>query len=56
LEEILCVHSRHSIVSSPLIQGPNVSDVIVNGTPVKAVAGQKVSQVMAAARVKINYR
>ncbi|KAL7427697.1 hypothetical protein ACHAXH_002318 [Discostella pseudostelligera] len=38
-----------------LKKGPNVSDVIVNGTPVKAVAGQKVSQVMAAARVKINY-
>ncbi|KAL3792646.1 hypothetical protein ACHAW5_005100 [Stephanodiscus triporus] len=36
--------------------GPNVSEVTVNGKPVKAVAGQKVSQVMAAARVKVNYR
>jgi hypothetical protein len=37
-------------------KGPNVSEVTVNGKPVKAVAGQKVSQVMAAARVKVNYR
>ena len=36
-------------------QGPNVSECTINGKPVKAVAGQKVSQVAAAARVKITY-
>ena len=37
-------------------QGPKVSEVTVNGKPVKAVAGQKVSQVLASARVKMTYR
>ena len=36
-------------------KGPNVSECTINGKPVKAVAGQKVSQVAAAARVKITY-
>ena len=38
-----------------LKKGPNVNEITVNGKPVKAVAGQKVSQVMAAARVKMTY-
>ncbi|KAL7546165.1 hypothetical protein ACHAWF_009507 [Thalassiosira exigua] len=38
-----------------LKKGPNVSEVTVNGKPVKAVAGQKVSQVLASARVKMTY-
>lgn len=38
-----------------LKKGPKVSEVTVNGKPVKAVAGQKVSQVMASARVKMTY-
>jgi hypothetical protein len=38
-----------------LTNGPKVSEVTVNGKPVKAVAGQKVSQVMAGARVKMTY-
>ncbi|KAL3806082.1 hypothetical protein ACHAXA_006988 [Cyclostephanos tholiformis] len=39
-----------------LKKGPKVSEVTVNGKPIKAVAGQKVSQVMSAARVKrLNY-
>lgn len=38
-----------------LKKGPNVSEVTINGKPVKAVAGQKVSQVLAAARVKVTY-
>jgi len=38
-----------------LLKGPNVSEVTINGRPVKAVAGQKVSQVLAAARVKVTY-
>lgn len=37
------------------LQGPKFSEVTVNGIPVKAVAGQKVSQVMNAARVKVTY-
>jgi len=39
-----------------LKKGPKVAEVTVNGKPVKAVAGQKVSKVMAAARVKMTYR
>lgn len=39
-----------------LKKGPQVVEVTVNGKPVKAVAGQKVSKVMAAARVKMTYR
>jgi succinate dehydrogenase/fumarate reductase-like Fe-S protein len=40
----------------PLLpKGPDVSEVTINGTPVKAVAGQKVSQVLAAAKVKVTY-
>eukprot|EP00562_Extubocellulus_spinifer_P005862 CAMPEP_0178523130 /NCGR_PEP_ID=MMETSP0696-20121128/28917_1 /TAXON_ID=265572 /ORGANISM="Extubocellulus spinifer, Strain CCMP396" /LENGTH=147 /DNA_ID=CAMNT_0020154321 /DNA_START=56 /DNA_END=499 /DNA_ORIENTATION=+ len=35
--------------------GPNFSQTTINGKPVKAVANQKVSQVAAAARVKITY-
>eukprot|EP00578_Thalassiosira_sp_NH16_P017944 CAMPEP_0181104862 /NCGR_PEP_ID=MMETSP1071-20121207/15660_1 /TAXON_ID=35127 /ORGANISM="Thalassiosira sp., Strain NH16" /LENGTH=145 /DNA_ID=CAMNT_0023188101 /DNA_START=78 /DNA_END=515 /DNA_ORIENTATION=- len=38
-----------------LKKGPNVNEITVNGKPVKAVAGQKVSQVLAAARVKMTY-
>ena len=38
-----------------LCQGPNYSQTTINGKPVKAVANQKVSQVAAAARVKITY-
>jgi ferredoxin len=38
-----------------LKKGPNMSEVTINGKPVKAVAGQKVSQVLAAARVKVTY-
>ncbi|KAL3780405.1 hypothetical protein HJC23_004342 [Cyclotella cryptica] len=38
-----------------LKKGPKVSEVTINGKPVKAVAGQKVSQVLAAARVKVTY-
>ncbi|KAL7463175.1 hypothetical protein ACHAXS_003554 [Conticribra weissflogii] len=38
-----------------LKNGPKFSEVTVNGKPVKAVAGQKVSQVMNAARVKVTY-
>jgi len=38
-----------------LTNGPKVSEVTVNGKPVKAVAGQKVSQVLAGARVKMTY-
>jgi ferredoxin len=38
-----------------LKNGPNVSEVTINGKPVKAVAGQKVSQVLAAAKVKVTY-
>lgn len=38
-----------------LTNGPKVNAVTINGTPVKAVAGQKVSQVMKAARVKMTY-
>jgi len=37
------------------LQGPKFSEVTVNGIPVKAVAGQKVSQVMNTARVKVTY-
>lgn len=44
------------LLNGVLSKGPNVSDVTVNGKPVKAVAGQKVSQVMAASRVKMTYR
>lgn len=39
-----------------LKKGPKVAEVTVNGKPVKATAGQKVSKVMAAARVKMTYR
>lgn len=39
-----------------LKKGPKVAEVTVNGKPVKAIAGQKVSKVMAAARVKMTYR
>uniref|UniRef100_A0A7S1CYE3 2Fe-2S ferredoxin-type domain-containing protein n=1 Tax=Cyclophora tenuis TaxID=216820 RepID=A0A7S1CYE3_CYCTE len=35
--------------------GPKYDQVTLNGKPIKAVAGQKVSQVAAAARVKITY-
>mmetsp|Transcript_20429 Transcript_20429/g.44253 ORF Transcript_20429/g.44253 Transcript_20429/m.44253 type:complete len:136 (-) Transcript_20429:290-697(-) len=38
-----------------LKKGPNVNEVTVNGKPAKAVAGQKVSQVLAAAKVKMTY-
>ena len=38
-----------------LTNGPKVNDVTINGKPVKAVAGQKVSQVLAGARVKMTY-
>ena len=38
-----------------LKKGPAVSEVTINGKPVKAVAGQKVSQVLAAAKVKVTY-
>mmetsp|Transcript_828 Transcript_828/g.1481 ORF Transcript_828/g.1481 Transcript_828/m.1481 type:complete len:136 (+) Transcript_828:159-566(+) len=38
-----------------LKKGPNVSETTVNGKAVKAVAGQKVSQVLASARVKMTY-
>ena len=38
-----------------LKKGPAASEVTINGKPVKAVAGQKVSQVLAAARVKVTY-
>merc|ERR1719287_72788 len=38
-----------------LKKGPNVSETTVNGKPIKAVAGQKVSQVMNSARVKMTY-
>mmetsp|Transcript_25473 Transcript_25473/g.53647 ORF Transcript_25473/g.53647 Transcript_25473/m.53647 type:complete len:144 (-) Transcript_25473:258-689(-) len=38
-----------------LKNGPKFSEVTVNGIPVKAVAGQKVSQVMNTARVKVTY-
>lgn len=38
------------------LKGPKVSEVTVNGRAVKAVAGQKVSQVLASARVKMTYR
>ena len=61
--DMYCVTSSHAIYSfiftSPttrmMWQGPNVSDCTINGKPVKAVAGQKVSQVATAARVKITY-
>ena len=50
------VTSAHTIYSFIFtLQGPNVSECTINGKPVKAVAGQKVSQVAAAARVKITY-
>jgi aerobic-type carbon monoxide dehydrogenase small subunit (CoxS/CutS family) len=32
-----------------------MSEVTINGKPVKAVAGQKVSQVLASARTKVTY-
>jgi len=39
-----------------LSKGPNVNDnVTINGKPVKAIVGQKVSVVANAARVKIKY-
>lgn len=38
-----------------LKKGPKVAQITVNGKPVKAVAGQKVSQVLASARVKMTY-
>mmetsp|Transcript_37234 Transcript_37234/g.81066 ORF Transcript_37234/g.81066 Transcript_37234/m.81066 type:complete len:135 (-) Transcript_37234:579-983(-) len=39
-----------------LTSGPNVNDAVtINGKPVNAIVGQKVSQVAAAARVKIPY-
>ncbi|KAL9185389.1 hypothetical protein ACHAXT_003166 [Thalassiosira profunda] len=38
-----------------LKKGPKVAEVTVNGKPVKAVAGQKLSQVLAGARVKMTY-
>ena len=41
--------------SAGLTNGPKINEVTVNGKPIKAVAGQKVSQVMAAARVKMTY-
>lgn len=42
-------------VNPGLKKGPNISECTVNGKPVKAVAGQKLSQVMATARVKMTY-
>ena len=48
--------SLGKVDASPGLKGgPNVSECTINGKPVKAVAGQKVSQVAAAARVKITY-
>jgi len=42
--------------NSGLTNGPNNNDkVTVNGKPVKAVVGQKVSAVASAARVRITY-
>mmetsp|Transcript_18597 Transcript_18597/g.39930 ORF Transcript_18597/g.39930 Transcript_18597/m.39930 type:complete len:137 (+) Transcript_18597:113-523(+) len=41
--------------SAGLKKGPNFNEVTINGKPAKAVAGQKVSQVLAAARVKVTY-
>ena len=38
-----------------LTNGPKVNEVTINGKPVKAVAGQKVSRVLASARVKMTY-
>jgi|Transcript_13766 ferredoxin len=38
-----------------LTNGPKINEVTINGKPVKAVAGQKVSKVMASARVKMTY-
>mmetsp|Transcript_26887 Transcript_26887/g.35078 ORF Transcript_26887/g.35078 Transcript_26887/m.35078 type:complete len:141 (+) Transcript_26887:99-521(+) len=35
--------------------GPKINEVTINGKPVKAVANQKVSQVLAAARTKVTY-
>jgi len=39
-----------------LNMAPPASEVTVNNKPVKAKAGQKLSQVMAAAKVKMTYR
>ena len=62
------ITNTHIYIYNPLIvrmispsnikkkKGPNVNEITVNGKPVKAVAGQKVSQVLAAARVKMTYR
>ena len=38
-----------------LTNGPKINEVTINGKPVKAVAGQKVSKVLASARVKMTY-
>mmetsp|Transcript_5893 Transcript_5893/g.10558 ORF Transcript_5893/g.10558 Transcript_5893/m.10558 type:complete len:135 (-) Transcript_5893:233-637(-) len=38
-----------------LKKGPDVSETTINGKPIKAVAGQKLKQVMNAARVKMTY-
>jgi len=59
----LPVLALSNLISNPLLhelelpsfQGPNFSQTTINGKPVKAVANQKVSQVAAAARVKITY-
>lgn len=44
-----------SNISQRQPKGPDVSECTINGKPVKAVAGQKVSQVLASARVKVTY-
>lgn len=38
-----------------LTNGPKINEVTINGKPAKAVAGQKVSKVLASARVKMTY-
>ena len=38
-----------------LTNGPKVNEVTINGKNVKAVAGQKVSRVLASAKVKMTY-
>lgn len=44
------------IRTTSLSMAPPASEVTVNNKPVKAKAGQKLSQVMAAAKVKMTYR
>jgi len=42
--------------TTSLNMAPPASEVTVNNKPVKAKAGQKLSQVMATAKVKMTYR